>query len=67
MSAAIPSIWLTVTTPVPPIPIMRTVHSASETSSSGSGNSPSNAGVSRFAFLPGTTVMKDGQSPSRHE
>ena len=66
-SAAMPSIWFTVTTPVPPMPIMRTPKSSSPTSRRGSGSSASRAGVTCFAFSPGTTVRKEGQSPSRQE
>ena len=65
--AAMPSTWLTVTTPVPPTPIMRTPHSASLTTGSGSGSDAGGAGASTRATLPGTTVRNDGQSPSTHE
>ena len=66
-----PSIWLTVTTPVPPIPIMCRAKASAGTLRMGSGSSTSGNGVSRRAFFmapaAGSTVRKDGQSPSRQE
>ena len=67
ISAAIPTIWLTVTTPVPPMPIMRSVKSSASKTGSGAGSATSGARTSGLACLPGTTVTKDGQSPSRQE
>ena len=72
ISAATPITWLTVTTPVPPIPIIRSVNSSSLTRRSGSRSSTEGSGTSaarsrlRFCF-GGMTVRNDGQSPSRHE
>ena len=67
-SAAMPSTWFTVTTPVPPMPIMRTPKSSSPTSRAGSGSSTSSVGRAVLRLLAaGTTVRKEGQSPSRQE
>src|SRR5215211_8881475 len=63
-SAAMPRICATVTTPVPPMPIILTTPSAGI---DGSGSSTASGGASCLAFLPGTTVRKEGQSPSRQE
>ena len=53
-SAAMPSTWFTVTTPVPPMPIIRTPKSSSRRRAArGSGSSTSSAGASCFAFSPG--------------
>src|SRR5207247_5201383 len=68
-SAAVPRIWLTVTTPVPPMPVMK-IDAARFTFRAGSGSGWSTANVfrSRFFGVPrGTTVTKDGQSPRRQE
>ncbi len=64
-----PRIWLTVTTPVPPMPIMKTLASAG-TLASGSGKVRSTLKTRRSFFrgsASGTTVRNDGQSPFRHE
>ena len=60
--AATPITWLRVTTPVPPMPAMRTVHSPAE-GTRGSGRSVGGAGTVRLPPA-GTTVRKAGQSPS---
>ena len=63
-----PRIWFTVTTPVPPIPIMKMLAS-SGTLNGGAGNGWSTMKTRRsfFRALRGTTVRNDGQSPCRHE
>ena len=65
--AAIASTWFTVTTPVPPMPIMRSEKSSPSTTGSGSGRPLGGAGASCFARFAGITVRKDGQSPSTQE
>ena len=63
-----PSTWLTVTTPVPPIPTSRIRTSSAGTQGSGSGSGTSGGDTfGRAARFGGMTVMNDGQSPSRHE
>ncbi len=65
-----PRIWFTVTTPVPPMPIMCSAKPSAGTFSTGSGSSTSSAGRRRSFFCGGpmgSTVRNDGQSPSRHE
>jgi hypothetical protein len=57
-----------VTTPVPPIPIIRT--SAVRRPGSGSGRSAGGVGGENALAAPfsaGMIVRNDGQSPSRHE
>ena len=65
-----PSSWLTVTTPVPPIPGMRTITSSAGTMRVGTSRARSSTATSwpavreRF-FLDGTTETNDGHSPRR--
>jgi hypothetical protein len=76
--AAVPRIWLTVTTPVPPMPLSRTVQSSRSTTIAGAGSpdvSRSRRDVdalvrrvrplrwARRVRRLGTTVRNDGQSP----
>jgi hypothetical protein len=69
MLAAVEMIWATVTTPVPPTPVIRMLKSSAGTRRTGSVSAPApRAGpVFRRARRPVLTVMKDGQSPSRQE
>jgi hypothetical protein len=66
--AAVASTWLTVTTPVPPIPGIRIVADAG--SRAGSGSDAASRGrlaapVDRPVMLSAATVTKAGQSPLR--
>ena len=64
-----PRIWLTVTTPVPPMPVMK-MDASLFTLSTGSGSACSTANFFRSFFIgvpSGTTVTNDGQSPRRQE
>ena len=64
--AAVASIWLTVTTPVPPMPIIRMLPSSMRSGSGRSSPIVSTAAVALVGTLPpGTTSMNAGQSPSR--
>ena len=78
--AAVPRIWLTVTTPVPPIPVIRTVNtvpstSGSETSGASGGGVSGGVGQVGSSAVPAragsgsatVTVAKDGQSPFMHD
>src|SRR5438093_6169265 len=68
-SAAVPSTWFTVTTPVPPMPIMKILASRG-TLSAGSGSVWSTLKTRRAFFCggpSGTIVTNDEQSPFRHE
>src|SRR6056297_2227820 len=71
--AAVPSTWLTVTTPVPPIPARRTVNVSGSTigalgSATAGGVDRSGRSAGSCADRSGTvTVAKEGQSPSRNE
>src|ERR1700761_1407407 len=70
MLAAVASIWATVTTPVPPMPVIRTENRSRSTVGTGSDSdvASSAGGVLLMpAEPPGTTVRNDGQSPSRQE
>jgi hypothetical protein len=58
--AAVPRIWLTVTTPVPPIPIMCRAKPSRGTRSTGSGSSAS-SGVRRSLLLRGLADGLDGE------
>ena len=71
--AAVPRTWLTVITPVPPMPESRTVKASSGTIGCGAGRpaaaSPSMPGIeARAAFGCSSTLTSanEGQSPSRH-
>ena len=65
------SVCATVTTPVPPMPVMRIPNSVVGTRNSGSGSSSaaSVGSVSREVrgASPGTTVTNEGQLPLRQE
>ena len=68
-----PSTWLTVTTPVPPMPVRQTANCCCGTMATGSGSTtPSGKGSRRGAFrrcatAGDSTVTKDGQSPFRQD
>ena len=71
-NAAVARIWETVTTPVPPIPVMRIVKSLSDVTGramGGVGTAAASISVARrdAGVWPGVTVTNDGQSPFRHE
>ena len=71
-TAAVARTAETVTMPVPPMPVRRRENprSASTVAPVGSGRSVDASGgavATRRVFWPGTTVMKAGQSPCRHE
>ena len=68
--AAVPTIWLTVTTPVPPMPDIRIVQSPA---AGGEGAGRLDGGLGSVDFLASAlpdatvTVMNAGQSPFMHE
>src|SRR5580765_4924014 len=72
-NAAVPSTWLTVTTPVPPMPVRHTENRSSGTTIFGAGSTMSDGNGAcfgaRFFCTPsaGSTVTNDGQSPFRHD
>jgi hypothetical protein len=66
-------IWLTVITPVPPMPDSRTVNRSRSTTGTGWGSVSGSGGLGAAFGLPvgaspsTVTVANEGQSPRRHE
>ncbi len=71
--AAVPRIWLTVTTPVPPMPVRQIENAPSGTRETGSGSASAVGSGTRwpprsFCWSAGaSTVANEGQSPFTQE